>query len=459
MTFRFFQGIAVLGLLASSASMANIVGSDLQNFIPAASSVDGVTVNNALTIGQGRLGLGLFVDYASNTLPYFKAEDGTTRDRDKNFNDSVSTLDFQAVYGLTNFWDFSLAAPFIVGQQVGETREVHGFFEQKGQTGFRVGSKLRILEAGPLALGVIGNAAYNRVEGNPYSDREWPSTSLELVSSLSWGRWLLTANAGYRWRQGEPGASIQEDLPVERFGDQLIYSAGAVLPLSSSWAVLGEVYGARNWDEFSEESPRSTSISEAVLGLRYDMTPNLQWHIGGGGELQHSISSADARVYTGLRWTLSDKKAPQAPAPAVQNLSYVAASPDAVIDLDEVHFNFDSFEIRDPRAYQVLDRLSQIMQQHSSIERVVIEGHTCDIGSDQYNLKLSDRRAASVEKWLTRRYGIRANKLQSLGWGEMAPKVANDNEAHRKLNRRVSFKVYFQKTASVSAQSLASPKP
>ncbi len=459
MTSKFVRGIAMFSCLVSPALQANIVGSDLQNFIPAASSVDGVTVNNALTLGQGRFGLGLFVDYAANTLPYFKQDDGSTRDRSKAFNDSVTTVDLQAVYGLTNFWDINVAAPFIVGEQVGNQEETHGYFARRGLTGYRIGTKLRVLQFGPFALGLVADAAYNRVEGNPYSgQRLWPSNSLQATSSLSWGRWLLTANAGYRWRQGQPGETIQETLPVERYGDQIIYSAGAVLPFASSWAVLGEVYGARNWDDFSEESARSTSISEGTVGLRYDLTPDIQLHLGAGGELQHSISSADARIYSGIRWTLGEKKLdtpPATPTP-IAVAPQAIVQPDAVIDLDEVYFRFNSFEVRDPRAVEVMDRLAKIMRLHPDIERVVIEGHTCDIGTDQYNMKLSDRRADAVEKWLTNRYGIESRKLQSVGWGKWQPKLANTNEKNRSTNRRVSFKIFFQKTPVTSTVYQAS---
>lgn len=454
MTFRILRTAVVCSIFVSSAALANIVGSDLQNFVPAPSSMDGVTVNNALTLGQGRLGLGLFVDYATNTLPYFKEDDGTTRDREKEFNDAVTTLDLQAVYGLTDWWDVSVAAPFIVGQQEGEDDEPHGYYGRKGLVGYRVGTKLRVLEIGPLAVGVVGNAVYNRVQDNPYSQIRWPSTSLELAASLNMGRWLLTANAGYRWRQGQPGETIVETLPVERFGDQAIYSAGAVLPLGSEWAVMAEVYGARNWDEFSEESPRSTSISESVLGLRYDITPSVQLHAGAGAELQHSISSADVRAYTGIRWTIGEKKTAAvvpavAVAPVIQPVAYEALpKADAVIDLNDVHFGFDSFEIRDPKAAEIMQRLAEIMRLHPDIDRVVIEGHTCDIGSDHYNMKLSDRRALAVEKWLTNRYGIDRKKLHSIGWGEWQPKVANADSTSRKQNRRVSFKIYFQKDQS-----------
>ncbi len=449
-TFRIVRTAILGSSFVTSAALANIVGSDLQNFVPAPSSVDGVTVNNALTLGQGRLGLGLFVDYATNTLPYFKEDDGSTRDREKDYNDAVTTLDLQAVYGLTNWWDISVGAPFLIGQDEGEDDEPHGFYDRKGLIGYRVGTKLRVLEFGPFALGVVGNAVYNRVQDNPYSETRWPSTSLELTSSLNMGRFLLTANAGYRWRQGQPGDTIRETLPVERFGDQAIYSAGAVLPLGSAWAVLAEVYGARNWDEFSEESVRSTSISESVLGLRYDVTPAIQLHAGAGAELQHSISSSDVRAYTGIRWTLGEKKAAVQTVAAAQPLAQKVVyeelpKADAVIDLDDVHFSFDSFEIRDPKADLIMTRLSDIMRVHTDIDRVVIEGHTCDIGSDQYNMKLSDRRALAVEKWMVNRYGIDRRKLHSIGWGEWQPKVANADAISRKQNRRVTFKIYFQK--------------
>ncbi|MFT3773284.1 MAG: hypothetical protein QM820_48515 [Minicystis sp.] len=99
----------------------------------------------------------------------------------------MTTLDLQAVYGLTNWWDIAVAAPFIVGQQQGEGEEPHGYYGRKGLVGYRLGTKLRVLEFGPFALGVVGTAAYNRVQDNPYSDNKIPSTSLELATSLNMG--------------------------------------------------------------------------------------------------------------------------------------------------------------------------------------------------------------------------------------------------------------------------------
>lgn len=450
----------LLTVFAAPQLRANIVGLDLQNFNPAPTSVDGVTVSNALTLGQGRWGLGLFVNYASNTLPYFRNFEGKTRDQQKDFNDSVTTLDLQVAYGLTNFWDIYVTVPYIIGQQVRDDDELHGYFARKGQTSIRLGSKLRLLQTGPFALGLIGNANYNRVESNPYTgSSSWPVSTLELAASLNYGRLLLTANAGYRWRFGEPSPEITRILPIEEYGDQFIYSAGLVLPLHSQWALMGEVYGAANSDEFSEQSARSTTIAEGLLGLRYEPIPELQLHAGFGGELRHSVSSADARAYAGIRWTIGQKEErsetrvspPVAVAPP---LTLVAEEPDEVIDLDDVHFPFGSVEIRDPNSKEVLAKLSRVMRQHSNIEKVLIEGHTCDIGSYSFNQKLSDRRALAVESWLTNRYGIDDKKLHSIGWGEMQPKVENSSIKNRRINRRVSFKIFFRKNSNPPAVRL-----
>ena len=66
----------------------------------------------------------------------------------------------------------------------------------------------------------------------------------------------------------------------------------------------------------------------------------------------------------------------------------------------------------------------------------LIEGHTDSVGSDAYNLKLSDRRAKSVYDYLTSR-GVDPGRLSSIGKGESAPIADNETEEGRQQNRRV----------------------
>ena len=67
----------------STIGAANVVGSDHQNFNPAMTNKDFVTVFSADTLGQGNYSLGLFYNYATNTLPYFD-KDGENIDKENS---------------------------------------------------------------------------------------------------------------------------------------------------------------------------------------------------------------------------------------------------------------------------------------------------------------------------------------------------------------------------------------
>jgi outer membrane protein OmpA-like peptidoglycan-associated protein len=90
-----------------------------------------------------------------------------------------------------------------------------------------------------------------------------------------------------------------------------------------------------------------------------------------------------------------------------------------------------------PGADRALDRLAQFLKD-SSGTRVVIEGHTDSVGSDDYNLALSERRAQSVAAALSAR-GVPADRIDSKGLGKAYPVASNDTQAGRQQNRRVEI--------------------
>jgi outer membrane protein OmpA-like peptidoglycan-associated protein len=69
-----------------------------------------------------------------------------------------------------------------------------------------------------------------------------------------------------------------------------------------------------------------------------------------------------------------------------------------------------------------------------------VEGHTDSVGTDDYNLKLSERRADSVRDYLTTN-GIAAGNVTSVGLGKADPVASNDTAAGRQQNRRVELVV------------------
>jgi outer membrane protein OmpA-like peptidoglycan-associated protein len=70
--------------------------------------------------------------------------------------------------------------------------------------------------------------------------------------------------------------------------------------------------------------------------------------------------------------------------------------------------------------------------------KLKIHGHTSSEGDDNYNLKLSTKRAIAVSSYLQNK-GISVNRLSTDGKGSTAPMASNETEDGRKLNRRIEF--------------------
>ena len=101
-----------------------------------------------------------------------------------------------------------------------------------------------------------------------------------------------------------------------------------------------------------------------------------------------------------------------------------------------INFDFNSDKIRD-ESRPTLDKVVSILKAHSEW-RVLIEGHTDNIGGESFNQGLSERRAAAVKNYFTSA-GIAAARLSSAGLGLSHPVAANDSEAGRAQNRRVEL--------------------
>jgi OOP family OmpA-OmpF porin len=107
--------------------------------------------------------------------------------------------------------------------------------------------------------------------------------------------------------------------------------------------------------------------------------------------------------------------------------------------IEQVQFKTASDVIL-PASDGVLDAVLQIMKDHGEITKVSIEGHTDNRGGAAYNKKLSDRRAASVVRWLVG-HGIDATRLTSAGFGMEKPLDENSTDEGRQRNRRVEFHI------------------
>jgi len=116
----------------------------------------------------------------------------------------------------------------------------------------------------------------------------------------------------------------------------------------------------------------------------------------------------------------------------------VTARPVREFTFEDVHFDFDRYSLR-PEATRALDEAIATLQANPDLN-IEIEGHTCNIGTAEYNLALGERRANAVRDYLASR-GIGANRLRTVSYGEERPKYDNSREETRRLNRRAALVV------------------
>jgi OOP family OmpA-OmpF porin len=110
--------------------------------------------------------------------------------------------------------------------------------------------------------------------------------------------------------------------------------------------------------------------------------------------------------------------------------------------LEQPKFDFNKANIK-PESDSLLTEVAKVMTDHPEIKHVRVEGHTDNVGSSEYNKKLSQQRADSVIKWLSS-HGIAVDRLTAKGMGKETPLVPNDTELNRALNRRVEFHIEDQ---------------
>ncbi|CAA0093072.1 OmpA family protein [Zhongshania aliphaticivorans] len=110
----------------------------------------------------------------------------------------------------------------------------------------------------------------------------------------------------------------------------------------------------------------------------------------------------------------------------------------APLRLNGVFFETNS-AILTINATTILDKAVAVIQQ-SDAEKIEVSGHTDAIGSDNYNLTLSQNRAQSVKRYLTD-HGVNGERLVAQGYGEAKPLANNDTTAGRAENRRVELTI------------------
>jgi outer membrane protein OmpA-like peptidoglycan-associated protein len=290
---------------------------------------------------------------------------------------------------------------------------------------------------------------------------------------------------------GPTGGFFSSDLSFESSGWAL--SALPMLPFGDSWNVYGRLgyymgdnkakisftaqdqIGSFNDGPPATASDHTSDTSGVFLwgaGLSYTwnqrVSARLEYdNIANVAEITNGDKTDVERITLGLVYRFGDVAQPVAPMAAAAPVAAVAAAPEKCADSDNdgvcdsadrcpntpagervgpfgctcdvtirTHFAFDSAELT-AEDKATLDTIAKRLKELEFVEGVA-NGHTDSIGDDDYNMKLSERRAQAVVDYLAAQ-GVAPGRIKAVGYGETKHIADNSTEEGRAQNRRVTI--------------------
>jgi len=235
-------------------------------------------------------------------------------------------------------------------------------------------------------------------------------------------RWSFPQNAGY------PISTTDDDLfYVPRRNGQRGYYAIIVDSISSVRSIYTMI-------------PR-VDEEVKIAAIKQVTETELEELITTGQELEKDTLSAVKETVTDTISTVEEAVA--ASSSTMIDTVSMSTDPDIYFVLNNIMFEFDSYTLNEASAEEA-DRILSAMQSNPEVS-LELTGHTDEVGADEYNLRLSERRAQSVADYLTVR-GISKDRIRVLAAGEAKQIAINkyedgsDSPEGRRLNRHVSMK-------------------
>lgn len=426
---------SLVAFVISQQLQANVVGTDAQNFNPITSGLDFVTVQSSETLKPGYINLGLFVNHAVNTLPYFDIGSAGSR---RSFNDSLTGLDLNMGLGIMENWDLGVSLPQILRQTVDDQTGPRGEFAATGNTEIRANSKYRLWGDDAGGGAVVASLNINRTQDFPYTGSDpGPTFNAEFAWDTTINRIAWGVNLGHRWRT--PGKPIAGS-PIRPFQNQMTFSTAASYLLNRiDTKIIAEIFGSVPTQKVDATTDRGQTSLELLVGVKHDLTGSLAMHAGAGTELLQGAGSPDWRVYAGLNYAFAPFVSSSARGqPELKKMAPQKAEERFIAR--NVNFEFGTSNL-DQDYSAVFAELVQYLQQPPVYKSLIIEGHTDSVGSEEYNTRLSQTRAQTIKDILISKFKLDASKIQAVGFGESIPIADNGNFQGRRENRRVEFKI------------------
>lgn len=261
------------------------------------------------------------------------------------------------------------------------------------------------------------------------------------------GRLIFGADLGVRIRQHATLGNIN-------FQHELVFGANVAYAIIAEKLFAGiEFYGNAG---FRFKSLEETPI-EAILGVKYKLA-KFVFGLGGGTGITDGYGTPRFRILGTVAFfpQVAKKIAEPEPEPEPEPVAAPPPPPppppkvepkvevtrEKIAISDKVYFEFDSDKIN-PVSFPLLDKVADVIIKNPRLKRIRVEGHTDNVGSDEYNLDLSSRRSRSVMNYLISK-NVENSHLTYKGFGFRKPKTSNATPRGRAINRRVEFIIELQ---------------
>ncbi|HUJ25846.1 MAG TPA: OmpA family protein [Myxococcales bacterium] len=354
----------------------------------------------------------------------------------------------------------------------------------------RLGAKVTVLdqERWPLGVALLADVRLPTGNAQAFMSDGWAAAPSAILTRR-FGPVRLDGQLGYLARnQGQYAQLVVHD--------GWIYAAGASIDLPKRWRGIAEIDGG--WPRGNDFSTaRYRAPLEARAGVRAPLTPRVSLEAGlGTGLGPDGYGHERWRVFAGIRFGSpleqrvppfvgpvqdrdgdgvpdSEDRCPDQPGPAemegcpdtdgdgvpdiddkcptqpgpAENDGCPLAEGEPAIEVgsgqillkDSVHFDTGKDTIK-PESFPLLDQIAKLLNDHPEMKKVRVEGHTDNVGNAAYNKDLSQRRAASVVRYLVTK-GVDDARLVPVGYGFEQPIASNKTALGRAKNRRVAFTV------------------
>ena len=444
--------VTAIALIGPRVSFAKHNASILR-ISPATDGGKYINVHQSKTLKKWGFNVGVYGDYAFEPFE-FQSVEGVRR---RGIVDDLLTTNVQGAVAFTNWFTVGANLPIVLWETFYDPFSTASQVPKqtfKGKLGdAKIEAKFRLLDVDRYHFGIsIIPFVYLPVGDSDHflgTGMFSPGVMLVFDTEVK-NRLFFSINAGYRNYSKTQYYSTSDLNPNSYINDTFILNAGLNFRFTDSFALLGEVIteGVMSslWKN-QEQNP-----AEFLAGIRYTPQGSLEGlglTVVGGKSMTTGIGSPDFRILAGLSYRYMKKKPQPVPVEVLVE--------EKISITQRIHFEFDRAVIR-PVSYPILNDVVELLLKNQQIRLVRVEGHTDWIGTDEYNLKLSERRANAVREFLIAN-GISYDRLIAAGYGESRPIADNNTVEGRARNRRTEFTVIQTGDKSEKPAAVIPPPP